>query len=166
MGNYQCTTCCGKGFIKTFVFDNHEIRDNTLILEKCDECDIFINDYVASQFALKEYNIITYKTKNGFNVIIDTLMETITKIPVLRPIDITNNKVLINNPKHIIIIVNELAAYPYNKYSIWEYCPILEMFDYVYHPSAKKMILCEYRENIGERDFQEMQKKPSQHTTI
>lgn len=68
---HNCEICNNKGWIETFVFDSKLISNNTLVIEKCDECNIFTNDSNAAIFAFENSKIFTFKNEFGFNVKID-----------------------------------------------------------------------------------------------
>lgn len=64
----NCEICSDKGWIETIVYDSMKIANGTLVIEKCDECNIFINDNSAAKFAFEKEGVFTFETKNGFNV--------------------------------------------------------------------------------------------------
>ena len=69
--NCTCQICEAKGWIETAVFSLDKIADGTLVIEKCDECNIFINDFAAAKFAFENHNIISCRIENGFNIKIE-----------------------------------------------------------------------------------------------
>ena len=69
--NSNCDICQDKGWIETNIFSSDKTVDGTLVIEKCDECNIFINDLAAAKFAFENQKIISFRTQNGFNVIVD-----------------------------------------------------------------------------------------------
>lgn len=71
---WNCETCSNKGWIETSVFYSLKIADDTLVIEKCDECNIFVDDFAAAKFALKKEKICTFETENGFNVKMDVCL--------------------------------------------------------------------------------------------
>jgi hypothetical protein len=68
MEKYICESCNNKGWIETSVFDSSNIANETLVIEKCDDCNIFINDFAAATFAFNQENILSFRINNGFNV--------------------------------------------------------------------------------------------------
>jgi hypothetical protein len=68
MENYICETCSNKGWIETSVFNSSKIANETLVIEKCDDCNIFISDFAAATFAFEKENIFSFRTDDGFNV--------------------------------------------------------------------------------------------------
>jgi hypothetical protein len=67
----NCETCNNKGWIETFAYNSDSIIDGTLIIEKCDDCNIFLNDYSAAKFVFDKYQIFSYRNENGFYLKID-----------------------------------------------------------------------------------------------
>jgi hypothetical protein len=63
-----CENCNSKGWIETFTYGSALISDGTLIIEKCDECNIFISDTSAANFAYKKHKILSYMIENGLNI--------------------------------------------------------------------------------------------------
>jgi hypothetical protein len=70
----NCETCSDKGWIETSVYNSMRIADGTLVVEKCDECNIFISDNSAAKFAFDKENIFTFETESGFNVIMEVCL--------------------------------------------------------------------------------------------
>jgi len=66
--NYKCTICNNKGWIETIIFDSKKGFNGTIVIEKCDECNIFLNDSVAAKFAFKHNNVISVKLSNMLNL--------------------------------------------------------------------------------------------------
>ena len=64
----NCETCGDKGWIETSVYNSISIADGTLVIEKCDVCNVFINDNIAAKVAFEKENVFTFETQNGFNV--------------------------------------------------------------------------------------------------
>lgn len=67
----DCENCKNKGWLKSATYGSLLIADNSEVVEKCDECDIFQNDFEAAQFAFRSEGIITIKNDSGFNVLIN-----------------------------------------------------------------------------------------------
>ncbi len=67
----NCETCNDKGWIETSVYNSESITDGTLVIEKCDECNIFISDFAAAKFAFEKEKILSFRNDNGFNIKID-----------------------------------------------------------------------------------------------
>lgn len=67
MDNCICNICLNEGWIETEVFDSHMIKNGTTVIEKCDTCGYFINDYEAALFVRRNYNILSFPL-NGINV--------------------------------------------------------------------------------------------------
>ena len=70
MNNCNCEICNGKGWIESSVFDSSRIADGTVVIEKCKECNYFINDTTAAKFAFQREKINSFLC-DGFNVKID-----------------------------------------------------------------------------------------------
>ena len=70
----NCETCRDKGWIETSVYNSMRIADGTLVVEKCDECNIFMNDFAAAKFAFEKENIFTFEIEAGFNVKIEVCL--------------------------------------------------------------------------------------------
>jgi hypothetical protein len=68
MKNCICETCNNKGWIETSVFNSSNIANETLVIEKCANCNIFIDDFAAATFALEKGNIFSFRTNDGFNI--------------------------------------------------------------------------------------------------
>ncbi|MBC8755933.1 hypothetical protein H2O64_14740 [Kordia sp. YSTF-M3] len=69
--NTNCDLCNGKGWICSAAYYSKFVKDGTTIIEKCDECEFFLDDNEASQFASKTENVLSFKIQNGINVKID-----------------------------------------------------------------------------------------------
>ena len=72
--NFDCEVCKNKGWIKTTVYGSHRINDNSEVVEKCDECEIFSSDREAAKFAYNSENVLTFLNSSGFNVLLDFSM--------------------------------------------------------------------------------------------
>lgn len=48
----NCETCSDKGWIETTVYYSHNIKDGTTQIEKCDSCNIFVDDNTARTHVL------------------------------------------------------------------------------------------------------------------
>ena len=68
MNNYNCETCNGKGWIKTTIYNSTKIFDGALIIEKCDDCQIFIDDISAAKFAYQNYKILSFSTTSKVKI--------------------------------------------------------------------------------------------------
>jgi hypothetical protein len=68
MKKYICESFNNKGWIETSVFNSSNIANETLVIEKCDACNIFMNDFAAATFALEKENIFSFRTNDGFNI--------------------------------------------------------------------------------------------------
>lgn len=67
----NCDNCKNKGWLKSVTYGSLLIADDSEVVEKCDECDVFHNDFEAAQFAFRSEGIITIKNDTGFNVLIN-----------------------------------------------------------------------------------------------
>lgn len=67
----NCETCYDKGWIETSVYNSNRIADGTLVIEKCDDCNIYINDFFAAKNAFEKNKIFSFENENGFYVKID-----------------------------------------------------------------------------------------------
>lgn len=63
-----CEVCNNKGWIETSIFDSNRIANGTDVIEKCDACNLFIDDLSATVFVSKNYKILSYQTETGFNI--------------------------------------------------------------------------------------------------
>lgn len=66
----DCDICKNKGWLKTVTFGSQFIEDNSEIVEKCDECDVFLNDYEAAKFAYENEKVLTFRNDSGFNILV------------------------------------------------------------------------------------------------
>jgi len=70
--NYRCDTCNNKGWLKSITFGLQSIANNSEVIERCDECLVFHNDFEAAQFAFRSEGIVTIKNGLGFNVLMNS----------------------------------------------------------------------------------------------
>ena len=68
MKNRSCEVCNNNGWIETAVYGSSYVEDGTTVIEKCDDCDIFIDDFSAANYAFKNHNIFSAENENGFNI--------------------------------------------------------------------------------------------------
>ena len=69
MKNYcNCEACDNKGFIETLVYYSHKVPNGTLTIEKCDDCNVFISDFIAAKFASWKYCVLFYVNAYGVNI--------------------------------------------------------------------------------------------------
>jgi len=66
-----CNACNGKGWIESAIYDSASIANGAVVIEKCDECEMFYNDLAAAKFAYKYYQILSFWDKRRFNIKID-----------------------------------------------------------------------------------------------
>lgn len=65
----DCEICKNKGWLKSVTFGSKFIADNSEVVEKCDECGVFRNDFEAAQFAFESEKVFTFRNSTGFNVL-------------------------------------------------------------------------------------------------
>ncbi len=68
MKNCSCEVCNRNGWIETAVYGSSFIEDGTTVIEKCDDCDFFIDDFSAARYAYKKHNIFSFRNEAGFNI--------------------------------------------------------------------------------------------------
>lgn len=68
---FDCEICNNKGWIKTTVYGSQRINDNSKVVEKCDECEMFSSDREAAKFAYNSENVLTFLNSSGFNVLLN-----------------------------------------------------------------------------------------------
>lgn len=73
MGKYysECEVCKNKGWVKSVTFGSQFISDNSEVIEKCDECGVFHNDFEAAKFAYKSEKVLTFLSTSGFNILMN-----------------------------------------------------------------------------------------------
>ncbi|SHG84440.1 hypothetical protein SAMN05443549_107106 [Flavobacterium fluvii] len=63
MTKYKCDTCEDKGWIETTVYCSAKVEDGTDQIEKCDNCNIFVDDNTAKNYVLNYLD----NRKSNFN---------------------------------------------------------------------------------------------------
>ena len=67
----ECEVCKNKGWLKTTAFGSYRINDDFEVIEKCDDCGIFSNDFEAAKFAYEEEKVLTFRIDSCFNVLME-----------------------------------------------------------------------------------------------
>lgn len=68
MNKNYCDTCNKNGWIETAVYSSAFVSNGTIVIEKCDNCNVFTNDLMAAKYVCKKHNILTIRNNAGFNV--------------------------------------------------------------------------------------------------
>jgi hypothetical protein len=64
---FNCDFCRGLGWAETAVFYSQFCPMNTIVIEKCDECQIFESDFQAALEADNQ-GFPTFQNRHGFNI--------------------------------------------------------------------------------------------------
>lgn len=68
MKKSYCDTCNENGWIETAVYSSTFVLDGTIVIEKCDSCNVFANDSMAAKYVNEKHNVVTIRNNAGFNI--------------------------------------------------------------------------------------------------